>query len=383
MTSARIALRDPSSHWLALVRAPGIGPATALRLLARFGDPVAVFAAGPEGWAAAGLPLALHASLLQPDWAGVDQDRRWLDGEARHLVPFTDERYPPLLREIPQPPIALFCHGDPALLAQRQLAIVGARAVSPQGAETAEAFAAELTRCGLLVTSGLALGVDGAAHRGALAAGGATVAVCGTGLDRVFPRRHRELAHEIAARGVIVSEFPTGTPPLPENFPRRNRVISGLSLGVLVVEAAPQSGSLITAKLAAEQGREVFAIPGSIHSPMSRGTHALIRSGAKLTESVHDILEELSLQLGETFAPARAPGAAPGPKLDPERQRVLDAVGFEPTAFDRLVERLAIPVDALCSALLTLELDGRIATVPGGAYQRLAPIPDGSARGQA
>lgn len=373
MTSARIALRDPDSAWLALIRAPGIGPATALRLLARFGDPQGLFAAGPAAWAEAGLPAALQASLLQPDADGVEQDRRWLDADGRHLVAWTDARYPPLLREIAQPPIALFCHGDPALLAQRQLAIVGARAVSPQGAETAQGFAAELTRCGLLVTSGLALGVDGAAHRGALAAGGATVAVCGTGLDRLYPARHRELAREIAARGVLVSEFPTGTPALAENFPRRNRIISGLSLGVLVVEAAPQSGSLITAKLAAEQGREVFAIPGSIHSPMSRGTHALIRNGAKLTESVHDILEELAAQLGETFAPPRERGAASAPRLDPQRQRVLDAVGFEPTTFDRLVERLAMPVDALCSALLTLELDGCIAAAPGGAYQRRAP----------
>lgn len=373
MTSARIALSDPDSAWLALIRAPGIGPATALRLLARFGDPQALFAAGPDAWAEAGLPAALHASLLQPDAAGVEQDLRWLAADGRHLVAWTDERYPPLLREIAQPPIALFCHGDPELLAQRQLAVVGARAVSAQGAETAEAFAAELTRCGLLVTSGLALGVDGAAHRGALAAGGATVAVCGTGLDRLYPARHRELAREIAARGVIVSEFPTGTPALAENFPRRNRIISGLALGVLVVEAAPESGSLITARLAAEQGREVFAIPGSIHSPMSRGTHALIRNGAKLTESVHDILEELALQLGESFARPRERGAVAGPKLDPQRQRVLDAVGFEPTTFDRLVERLAMPVDALCSALLTLELDGCIAAAPGGAYQRRVP----------
>jgi DNA processing protein len=200
------------------------------------------------------------------------------------------------------------------------------------------------------------------------------VAVCGTGLDRVFPARHRELAREIAARGALVSEFPTGTPPLADHFPRRNRVISGLSLGVLVVEAARESGSLITARLAAEQGREVFAIPGSIHSPMSRGPHRLIRLGAKLTESVHDILEELAAQLGEAFAPARDHDDTAAP-LDPERQRVLDAVGFEPTPFDRLIERLALPVDALSAALLTLELDGRIASAPGGAYQRLAPAP--------
>jgi DNA processing protein len=370
MTSARIVLRD----WLALIRAPGVGPGTALRLLARFGDPQALFAAGPEAWSAAGLPQPLQQGLLNPDWPGVEQDLRWLAGGDRHLVTWLDPRYPPLLREIAQAPVALFCHGDPAHLARRQLAIVGARSATRQGLETAEGFAAELTRCGVLVTSGLALGIDGAAHRGALGAGGATVAVCATGLDRIFPARHRELAHEIAAHGVLVSEFPTGTPPLAENFPRRNRIISGLALGVLVVEAAPQSGSLITARLAAEQGREVFAIPGSIHSPLSRGPHALLRQGARLTESVPDILEELAAQFGEEFEPARAAGI-PAAALEPERQRVLDAVGFEPTHVDRLLERLAMPVDALAAALLALELDGRIAAAPGGAYQRLAAAP--------
>ncbi len=376
MTSARIVLSPPksphASGWLALIRAPGIGPGTALRLLTRFGDPQALFEAGPEAWSAAGVPQPLQQGLLSPDWPGVEQDLRWLAGDDCHLVTWLDPRYPPLLREIAQAPVALFCRGDPAHLARRQLAIVGARSATRQGLETAEGFAAELTRCGVLVTSGLALGIDGAAHRGALGAGGATVAVCATGLDRTFPARHRELAHEIAARGVLVSEFPTGTPPLAENFPRRNRIISGLALGVLVVEAAPQSGSLITARLAAEQGREVFAIPGSIHSPLSRGPHALLRLGARLTESVPDILEELAAQLGEEFAPARAAGI-PAAALEPERQRVLDAVGFEPTHFDRLIERLAMPVDALATALLALELDGRIAAAPGGAYQRLAP----------
>ncbi len=376
MTSARISLRPPHHYWLALVRAPGVGPATALSLLQRFGDPGPLFDAGPPAWTAAGVPQALQLGLQRPDWDGVEQDLRWLDADGRHLVPWTDPRYPALLREVAQAPVALFCHGDPGLLARRQLAVVGARAATRQGAETAGAFAAELTRCGLLVTSGLATGVDGAAHRGALAAGGATVAVCGTGLDRVFPARHRELAREIAARGVLVSEFPVGTPPLAENFPRRNRILSGLALGVLVVEAARESGSLITAKLAAEQGREVFAIPGSIHSPTSRGPHALIRLGAKLTESVHDILDELAAQLGERFGQPRDPAAASADTLDPGRQRVLEAVGFEPTPFDRLVERLEMPVDALSSALLTLELDGRIASAPGGAYQRLAHRPE-------
>jgi len=366
------AARSPLFHWLALVRAPGIGPATALRLLARFGDPEPLFAAGRGGWAEAGLPAALQEGLARPDAAGIERDLEWLSGDDRHLLTWNDARYPPLLREIAQPPVALFCRGNPAALSARQLAIVGARASTPQGAETARDFAAELARCGLAVTSGLAQGIDGAAHRGALDAGGTTVAVCGTGLDRVFPARHRELAHEIAAQGALVSEFPTGTPPLADHFPRRNRIISGLSLGVLVVEAAPRSGSLITARLALEQGREVFAIPGSIHSPMSRGPHALLRQGAKLTESVPDILEELAAQLGEHFQPPARDDVLRG-ALDPQRQRVLEAVGFEPTAFDHLVERLDMPVDALSAALLTLELDGRIATAAGGAYQRLAP----------
>jgi DNA processing protein len=375
------AARPSLFHWLALVRAPGIGPATALRLLARFGDPERLFAAGPGGWAQAGLPAALHEGLARPDRDGIERDLEWLSGDdrppteafgGRHLLTWSDARYPPLLREIPQPPVALFCRGNPEALSARQLAIVGARASTPQGAETARDFAAELTRCGLAVTSGLAQGIDGAAHRGALAAGGTTVAVCGTGLDRVFPARHRELAREIAARGALVSEFPTGTPPLADHFPRRNRIISGLSLGVLVVEAAPRSGSLITARLALEQGREVFAIPGSIHSPMSRGPHALIRQGAKLTESVPDILEELAARLDEHFEQPARDDVLRG-ALDPQGQRVLEAVGFEPTAFDHLVERLEMPVDALSAALLTLELDGRIAAAPGGAYQRLAP----------
>jgi DNA processing protein len=362
---------SPLRHWLALIRAPGLGAVQAVRLLERFGDPAALFAAGAEAWLAAGVPRALHEGLRQPDWAGVEADLAWLAQPGRALVTWNDPRYPEALREIPHAPAALFCHGDPALLARPQLGIVGARAATPQGLETAEGFAAELTRRGLLVTSGLALGIDGAAHRGALAAGGATVAVCATGLDRVYPPRHRELAHEIAGRGLLVSEFPTGTPPVADHFPRRNRLISGLSLGVLVVEAARESGSLITARLALEQGREVFAIPGSIHSPLSRGGHSLIRQGAKLTEHVDDILEELELRLPEPVAATRARGASP-PRLDPTQRRVLDALGFEATPFDSLVERLGLPVDALSAALLSLELEGRIASAPGGAFQRLA-----------
>lgn len=364
---------DEVPSWLALVRAPGIGVAQATRLLAQFGDPATLFAAGAAAWRAAGIPLSLHAGLREPDRAGIEQDLRWLQGPSRHLVTWRDPRYPAQLRAIAQAPLALFCQGDPELLSQPQLAIVGARAASRPGAETAAGFAAELSRAGLLVTSGLAQGIDAAAHRGALGAGAATVAVCATGLDRVYPARHRELAHEITARGVLVSEFPTGTPPLADHFPRRNRIISGLALGVLVVEAAPRSGSLITARLASEQGREVFAIPGSIHSPMSRGPHALIRQGAKLTESVRDILEELAPQLGAALRlPPADAAAAPEPERDAAQREVLEALGFEATPFDTLVDRLALPVERLSAALLALELEGCIAAAPGGAYQRLA-----------
>ncbi|HUS24194.1 MAG TPA: DNA-processing protein DprA [Candidatus Binatia bacterium] len=343
-------------------------------MLQLFGDAPALLAAGPSGWRKAGVPLALHGGLAQPDGAGIDQDLAWLRGPGRTLLPIDDPRYPQRLREIAQPPLALFCQGDPALLARPQIALVGARAATRGGLETAEAFAGELTRRGLVVSSGLALGIDGAAHRGALGAGGPTVAVCGTGLDRVYPARHRELAHEIATNGVLVSEFPTGTPPLPEHFPRRNRILSGLALGVLVVEAAPRSGSLVTARLALEQGREVFAIPGSIHSPLSRGGHELIRQGAKLVENVDHVIEELARLLPDGLPPAPpATGDALAPSVERSaaQQRVLDAVGFEPTPFDALVERLGMPVGALSAALFALEMDGAIATAPGGAYQRL------------
>jgi DNA processing protein len=368
-------LKTDLPFWLALIRAPGLGAVQAARLVQQFGEPRALFEASTATWKAAGIPFALHAGLRAPDWDGVAQDLRWLAGERRHLVTWNDPRYPAVLREIVQAPVALFCQGDPALLARAQLAIVGARSATPQGRDTAEGFAAELTRRGLLVTSGLAQGIDGAAHRGALAAGGATVAVCATGLDRVYPARHRELAHEITAHGVMVSEFPPGTPPLADHFPRRNRLISGLALGVLVVEAAPQSGSLITARFALEQGREVFAIPGSIHSPLSKGVHQLIRQGAKLTASVGDILEELAPLAGEQIR-FEAPPAAAAPELEPTEQRVLDALGFDATPFDSLIERLALPVESLSSALLALELRGCIAAAPGGAYQRLGTDAD-------
>lgn len=356
--------------WLALLRAPGIGPVTGARLLQRFGSPQALLDAGSGAWSAAGLERKLHAGLRQPDAAAIDQDLAWLAAApARALVTQDDPRYPAPLRETAQAPLALFCQGDTDLLAMPQLAIVGARAASAQGRENARAFAAELSRHGLIVTSGLAIGIDGAAHQGTLDADGYTIAVCATGLDRVYPARHRALAHQILERGLLVSELPPGVPALAENFPRRNRIISGLALGVLVVEAARESGSLITARLAGEQGREVFAIPGSIHNPMTRGCHALIRQGAKLVEQASDILEELAPRIG---AQLRATGGLPLAQApqDAAQARVLEAAGTEPCGFDELMERSGLDAASFNAALLALELRGEIAA-SGGRYQRL------------
>jgi DNA processing protein len=362
---------DALRHWLALVRVPGLGPVRTARLLSRHHSPAAVFAAGERAWAEAGCPEITRAALARPDLAAVEADLRWLDAPQRQFIAIDDPRYPPRLRQIAAAPIALFAVGDPELLALPQLGMVGARSASSGGRETAEAFAAELSRRGLVITSGLALGIDAAAHRGALSADGLTIAVCGNGLDRVYPARNRALAHEIAAQGLIVSEFPPGTAALPEHFPRRNRIISGLSLGVLVVEAAKESGSLITARLAAEQGREVFAIPGSIHNPLSRGTHALIRDGATLVETVDDVLEVLAPLLPDALRGSAT--AAPSPGAEPEdplQQRVLAALGYEQRTIDELVAVLGQPVAAVTAALLALELDGRISAAPGDRFSR-------------
>lgn len=304
--------------------------------------------------------------------AAAEHEIAWLAEPNHHLITLSDPRYPRLLREIADPPAALYVIGDPALLSATQLGIVGSRNPTPGGSETAYAFASYLTQSGLTITSGLAMGVDAAAHRGALEAGGNTIAVAGTGLDRVYPALHRELAHEIAARGALISEFPLGTPALAFNFPRRNRIISGLSLGVLVVEAALQSGSLITARLAAEQGREVFAIPGSIHNPLARGCHALIRQGAKLVETAADILEELG-PIAQITIPARQTDGVGNitSGLGVEAMTLLDCLGFDPTPVDSLIERSGLTPEAVSSMLLVLELQGHVVAAPGGHYNRV------------
>lgn len=357
----------PSAAWLRLTLTPGLGPTAQRQLLAAFGPPDALYTAshsslaGVVGGPAARLLLEHDAS------AAVARALAWLDEPGNALVTLGDAAYPAGLLEIPDPPVCLYVKGDVSLLQRPGLAVVGARSATPQGEANAEAFASVLSRAGLVVVSGLALGIDAAAHRGGLAGAGRTVAVIGTGADRIYPARNGELARRIAAEGAIVSEFPLGTGPLTHNFPRRNRLIAGLARGVLVVEAAVKSGSLITARLAAECGREVFAIPGSIHSPLARGCHRLIRDGAKLVECADDILEELSLAVPEA-APALDPLVA---EAVGEEALVLQAAGHDPVDIDLLVHRTSLTPEALYAILLTLELEGRVARLPGGRFQRL------------
>ncbi|MHB8453283.1 MAG: DNA-processing protein DprA [Acidiferrobacterales bacterium] len=299
--------------WLDLHRIVALQPGILPGLLERFGSPQAVFdASRSELTECRGVTSAVADALLAgPDARHVTSELAWLTQDDAHLITISDAGYPRLLREIPDPPPLLYVRGDPTVLGRPQIAVAGSRNPTAGGCENAHAFAAAFCEAGLVVTSGLALGIDACAHRAALAARGRTIAVAGTGLDRVYPSQHRGLAHKIARCGALVSELPLGSAPRRENFPRRNRIISGMSLGVLVVEAALQSGSLITARLGAEQGREIFAIPGSIHSPVARGCHALIRQGAKLVESAADVLEEIGAlvrAVSDVAAPADADG---------------------------------------------------------------------------
>ncbi|HKQ30009.1 MAG TPA: DNA-processing protein DprA [Burkholderiales bacterium] len=372
--------RQIDTGWLALAQLSRVGARARIALLEQLGSPEAVFSTpgatlktilaeqNPDGGMDIG--AAVEALLRGPDTDSFAADLAWLSQDHHHLVRWTDADYPPLLREIADPPIALYVVGERAALSQPQLAIVGSRNASPAGRENAAAFARSLSAAGLTITSGLALGVDGAAHQGALDAGGKTVAACGTGLDRVYPARHRDLAHAIAKNGALISEFRIGSPPRPQHFPVRNRLISGLSFGVLVVEAALESGSLITARLALEHGREVFAVPGSIHSPLARGCHALIRQGAKLVETANDIIEELGALAQLTRHTASARGA-PQRALSPQAERLLTCLGHDPATLDHLVERSGLTAHAVSSMLVTLELEGIVAAMPGGRFQRM------------
>jgi DNA processing protein len=358
--------------WLHLHRLTG-GGAALRHLLEQFGSIQAISAAPRSELLPcfAGDQNLVDAVLTGPDVGQFEAERAWLDDPSNNLVVLTDPAYPPLLHEIPDPPPLLFVRGDAALLNAPQLAVVGSRNPSHGGCDNARAFSEHLTRAGLVVTSGMALGIDACAHEAALAAGGRTIAVAATGLDRVYPAAHHDLAHRIASQGALVSEFPLGAPPRREHFPRRNRLISGLSLGVLVVEAALRSGSLITARLAAEQGREVFAIPGSIHSPLARGCHALIRQGAKLVESAPDILEELGALARFVAASPRADSAsALAASPDPAQQELLELIGYDPVEMDTLIVRSGLTPGRVSSMLLHMELRGLIEARPGGRYQR-------------
>ncbi len=325
-------------------------------------------------------PIAWLERLRAPgemDPAGIERDLRWLAEPGRTLLSADDSRYPAQLAMVPGMPAALFVDGDPAHLSRPQVAIVGSRAATAAGRETAFDFAARLAAHGFAITSGLATGIDAAAHRGALAAGGITIAVCGTGLDCVYPAEHRQLAADIAASGALVSEFATGTPPVPHNFPRRNRLMSGLARGVLVVEAASRSGSLITARLAGEQGREVMAVPGSIHNALARGCHRLIKDGAALIETIDDVLAALGVSgLASTVIPAPETNDSAkitnGP-LDSDEEILLNALGFGPAGLDRLVERTGMAASTVISKLQLLELEGRVESLAGGRFNRKPP----------
>lgn len=359
--------REELAAWLRLLLTPGVGTDSARKLLAAFGLPEAIFGQSVSALqVVVGLQRA-HALLTEPEELPAAQQKLedWLAaGTDRHLLTLADKRFPAEFLEMADPPLMLYVLGDVnALHHPQRLAIVGSRNPTPQGQANARQFAQALSQAGVCIVSGMALGVDGAAHEGALEGGSPTVAVVGTGLDRVYPKRHLNLAHRIAAHGALVSEYPLGTPPLAAHFPQRNRLISGLSQGTLVVEAAVQSGSLITARLAAEQGREVFAIPGSIHAPQSKGCHALIRQGAKLVESANDILEDLRLPSSQ----ASLIDSIESGREDP----LLEAIGHDPVSLDALQARTGLDTATLQARLLELELEGQVGRLPGGLLQRI------------
>ena len=364
-----------SSHeladWLRLTLIPGIGGERQRRLLKAFGLPEAIFAARQSALAELigdKLARALHDHDASEAIAAT---LAWAEQPGNTLLTLADADYPPRLLELPDPPTLLYVKGDTSLLNRPGLAIVGARSATPQGESNAAAFAEALARSGLNIISGLALGIDAAAHAGALDADGVTIAVIGTGADRMYPARNQALARRILERGAIVTEFPLGTQVAAHNFPRRNRIISGLAQGVLVVEAALNSGSLITARLATEQGREVFAIPGSIHSPQSKGCHRLIRDGAKLVETAEDILEEAVFSgYANVISPAADAPTDTAPDSDRSSDDLLAALGHDPVSLDTLAARTGLTADALYAILLSLELDGHLARLPGGRFQR-------------
>ena len=360
--------------WLSLDLIQGLGGEKFRSLLIQFGSPAAIL-----GSAAGPLSQYVGPKVADSIAAGADPDRlqaalAWLEHENNHLLTLADEDYPKVLLEISDPPPILYMKGRRELLGRTGIAVVGSRNATPVGLQNAEGFSRALSQAGLTIISGMALGIDAAAHRGGLDGGASSIAVIGTGLDLVYPARNKALAHELAQNGLILSEFSLGTPALASNFPRRNRIISGLSRGVLVVEAALASGSLITARQAGEQGREVFAIPGTVHSPFSKGCHQLIKQGAKLVDDAIDILVELQWRTTAVSATSRLDinTSTDDPGNENDADPILTAMGYDPVSIDALLERVTLPADQVIARMTELEIDGVIAPLPGGRYQRLS-----------
>jgi DNA processing protein len=353
-------------YWLAALHLPGIGPRTMLRWLEHFADIKALFHASRDEMEAKGISAKCIQVLQQMNWQLIEEDLKWVQAENHHIITLEEESYPHLLKQISDPPLVLFIRGNKSILLNTQIAMVGSRKPTMLGVKNAKQFAYALAEAGLTVTSGLALGIDGASHQGALTAKGYTIGVCGTGLKHIYPTSHRSLAEKMIREGALVSEFPLNTAPYAANFPRRNRIIGGLSIGVLVVEAALKSGSLITARHALEQGREVFAIPGTIENPLARGCHHLIRQGAKLVETVNDILEELSGRYVACSSLTPSSNKSLDNALSPSHRALLEQIDYEITPVDVILLRSRLTAGEVSSILLILELNGYIQSVPGG-----------------
>ena len=360
--------QDPGlASWLQLTLTPGLGAAAIRGLLQQFGLPQSILAATRSQLERAAGPAAAQLLRPEPIAPAIERALRWAQEPGHAVITLADAAYPRLLLEIPDPPPLLYAVGRTELLGRPSLAVVGSRNATAQGQRDAEQFSKAFSAAGLTIVSGLALGIDAAAHRGGLAAEGSTIAVLGTGIDVTYPRQNAPLAAQIAESGLLISEFPLGTGGAAHHFPRRNRLISGLTQGCLVIEAALASGSLITARTAADQGREVFALPGSIHSPLSKGCHALIKQGAKLVESAEDLLAELTAFRRTGYASTRTTAETPAPP-----EGLLAHMGFDPVDLDSLCVRAGLPAERVSAELLRLELAGRIAALPGGLYQRLS-----------
>ncbi len=364
---------DDLNYWLILNRCPRLSPRKLFKLLEHCKTPQAIVEGSAKEWKQWGFSEKTISFLKGDIESSIKSDINWVQQHNCHILRFIDKQYPVLLKEIVDPPLVLYVQGEPSILNHPQIAVVGSRNPTPQGKDNAINFGRALSQSGLTITSGMALGIDGAAHQGAISTDCKTIAVIGTGLDRVYPARHKQLAHEIVNNGAIVSEFPIGTGVKPGHFPRRNRIISGLSLGVLVVEAAIKSGSLISAHMAMDQGREVFAIPGSIHNTLARGCHLLIQQGAKLVETANDIVEELSaMALFQTrqIATNNAPTNKHNFELDNEQQMILGAVDFDNTTIDQIIVRTDLPSEVVSGTLLILELENLIYSTTNGYCKR-------------